>query len=125
MFDIKSDSAVYFLQEVENQNYELLFGDGVFGKALEEPNFIEAKYIVTNGKEGNSLSNFNFAGTVQDQEGRILSSNVSVITTDAPGLVVMILSQLSQLKSMLLKSILHKTRRLQHLIMKHYSSDLC
>ena len=85
LFDIKSDSAVYFLQEVENQNYELLFGDGVFGKALEEPNFIEAKYIVTNGKEGNSLSNFNFAGTVQDQEGRILSSNVSVITTDAPG----------------------------------------
>ena len=85
LFDVKPNSAVYFLQEVENQQYQLLFGDGIFGKALEEPNFIEAKYIVTNGKEGNSLSNFNFAGTITDQEGRILSSNVSVITTDAPG----------------------------------------
>ena len=85
LFDVKPNSAVYFLQEVENQQYQLLFGDGIFGKALEEPNFIEAKYIVTNGKEGNSLSNLNFAGTITDQEGRILSSNVSVITTDAPG----------------------------------------
>lgn len=85
LFDVKPNSAVYFLQEVENQQYQLLFGDGIFGKALEEPNFIEAKYIVTNGKEGNSLSNLNFAGTISDQEGRILSSNVSVITTDAPG----------------------------------------
>lgn len=85
LFDVKPNSAVYFLQEVENQQYQLLFGDGIFGKALEEPNFIEAKYIVTNGKEGNSLSNLNFAGTIADQEGRILSSNVSVITTDAPG----------------------------------------
>lgn len=85
LFDVKPTSAVYFLQEIENQQYELLFGDGVFGKALEEPNFIEAKYIVTNGKEGNTLNNFNFSGTVVDQEGRILSSNVSLITTDAPG----------------------------------------
>ena len=34
LFDIDGDSRVYFLQEVEDERYELIFGDGVFGKIL-------------------------------------------------------------------------------------------
>ena len=36
LFYIGSDSKVYYLQEVEDERYELIFGDGIFGKKLEE-----------------------------------------------------------------------------------------
>jgi len=84
LYDIKKNSAVYFLQEIENQQYELLFGDGIFGIKLEEPNFVEAKYIISNGVDGNGLTDFNFAGNIVDEEGRALAPGASVITTETP-----------------------------------------
>jgi hypothetical protein len=44
LFNINSQSEVYFIQEIENEQYELIFGDGVFGKALEDNNYIEVNY---------------------------------------------------------------------------------
>ena len=49
LFDINERSAVYFLQEVEGERYEILFGDGVFGTKLQEPNYIQANYIICDG----------------------------------------------------------------------------
>ena len=37
LFDVTSESAVFFIQEVEDEGYELIFGDGVFGAGLGEP----------------------------------------------------------------------------------------
>ena len=39
LFSVKSDSKVYYIQEIEDERYELFFGDDVFGQALEEGNF--------------------------------------------------------------------------------------
>ena len=36
---IDKNSRIYFVQETDNERYELLFGDGVFGRKLEEPNY--------------------------------------------------------------------------------------
>ena len=44
---ITGQSNVYFLNEVESERYELIFGDGIFGKALQDGNVIQASYIVT------------------------------------------------------------------------------
>ena len=41
LFEIGSDSPIYFLQEVENERYEILFGDGIFGLPVTEPNVID------------------------------------------------------------------------------------
>jgi len=81
LFDVTSESAVFFIQEVEDERYELIFGDGVFGVALEEPNYITATYIVSNGSDANNLSSFNFSGTLVDQNNRIITSGISLITT--------------------------------------------
>ena len=40
LFDIDGTSNVFFLQEIEDERYELIFGDGIFGKKLEEGNYI-------------------------------------------------------------------------------------
>ena len=87
LFDIDRESKVYYLQEVEDERYELFFGDNVFGKKLEEGNFVTADYIVNNGDTGNGVSNFQYAGKlVYTRNGTEYSvtSGVSLITTGLP-----------------------------------------
>ena len=66
---ITSTSNIYLLQETSDEKYELLFGDDVFGKKLESGNIIDISYIKTNGKAGNGIDNFNFAGLINDEDG--------------------------------------------------------
>ena len=86
LFDISKDSKVYFLQEIEDERYQLLFGDGVFGKKLEEGNFIEADYIVTNGDTGNGVGRLSFGGNLtysRNGEDYNITSGISLMTTNA------------------------------------------
>lgn len=84
LFGIDKESEVYFLQEIEDERYELIFGDDVFGKALQEGYYIEASYIVTNGDSGNGIGQFSFSGrltyTRNDTE-YVVSSGISLLTT--------------------------------------------
>jgi hypothetical protein len=81
LFDVTPQSAVFFIQEVEDERYELIFGDGVFGVPLEEPNYITVSYTVSNGSNANNLSSFVFSGTIVDQSERVITSGISLITT--------------------------------------------
>ena len=81
LFDVTPQSAVFFIQEVEDERYELIFGDGIFGVALQEPNYITASYVVSNGSNANNLSSFVFTGTLVDQSERLITSGISLITT--------------------------------------------
>jgi hypothetical protein len=81
LFDIDSNSAVFFIQEIEDERYELIFGDGIFGVKLEEPNYITVNYVVSNGENANNLSSFVFSGTLVDQSERVITSGISLITT--------------------------------------------
>jgi len=51
-------SAVYFLQESNNGNYQIYFGDGILGKALTDGNQIVVSYIVTSGPASYNANNF-------------------------------------------------------------------
>ncbi len=87
LFEINSDSKVYYIQEIEDERYELIFGDGVFGKALEEGNYITANYIVSNGDAANGISQFNFSGRLtytRNSTEYNVTSGVSLVT---PGVV--------------------------------------
>ena len=66
---ITSTSNIYLLQETSDEKYELLFGDDIFGKKLDSGNIIDISYIKTNGKSGNGIENFNFAGLIKDEDG--------------------------------------------------------
>lgn len=78
---ITSTSNTYLIQETTDEKYELLFGDGVFGKKLQNNNYITVTYIVTNGKEGNGVSNFTFSGVVRDQDDALVTSFVATPRT--------------------------------------------
>ena len=85
LFDIGGDSKVYFLQEISDERYELFFGDNIFGKALEEGNYITANYIVSNGDSGNGVSSFTFSGRLSYTRNSItynVTDGISLITTD-------------------------------------------
>ena len=85
LFDIDSTSKVYFLQEIEDERYQLIFGDGIFGKALEEGNYIVADYIVCNGDSANGVNQFEFAGKLtysRNGNSYTVTDGISLITTD-------------------------------------------
>ena len=84
LFEINQDSKVFFLQEIEDERYELIFGDGIFGKKLEEGNFIEVGYITSNGDSGNGISQFTFAGRItynRNSTEYVITSGISLLTT--------------------------------------------
>ncbi|AOV62051.1 baseplate wedge subunit [Synechococcus phage S-CAM7] len=78
---IDSNSEIYFLAEVNQENYELLFGDDIFGKALQNGQVIDSTYIVTKGKEGDGPANFTFSGSLVNDNGAITAPS-NVITVD-------------------------------------------
>jgi hypothetical protein len=84
LFKIDGQSEVYFLQEIEDERYELIFGDGIFGKKLEENNYIEVSYITTNGDSANGISQFLFSGKIIYTRNSIeynVTSGISLFTT--------------------------------------------
>ena len=82
LFNVNKDSMVYFLQEIENERYEVIFGDGVFGKKVEEPNFIEVSYITSSGADANGLQNFTFSGRLIDNGETSITTGISLVYTD-------------------------------------------
>ena len=84
LLDVKSDSKVYFLQEIENERYEIFFGDGIFGKKLEEGNFITINYITCNGDSANGVNQFQFSGKLTYTRNSIeytVTTGISLLTT--------------------------------------------
>ena len=80
LFDLNSQSKVFFIQEVENEEYELIYGDGIFGKKLRAPEYVTATYTVCNGSDANNISSFLFSGILQDDSDRSVETGVSLIT---------------------------------------------
>jgi len=78
ILDVNSETKTYFLNEVEDENYELFFGDGVLGKKLESGQFIEVTYLVTNGPDTNGAKTFVFNGIVDDRNNAVYPLNVVV-----------------------------------------------
>ena len=81
---VTSTSNIYLIQETSDEKYEVLFGDGIFGKKLSSGNIIEIGYIKTNGKAGNGVKQFNFAGTFKDQDGATESGFNAVLLALEP-----------------------------------------
>ena len=81
LLEVTSSSRVYFLQEIEDQRYEVIFGDGVFGEKLNALNYIEVSYIATKGEVANGISSFNFNGRLVDNNNNLVSTGLSLLST--------------------------------------------
>ena len=84
---ITGKSLIYYLQEIEDEQYEVIFGDGIFGKALDDGNIVEVSYIISNGPEGNGISNLAFSGRCTYSRNAVentITSGISLITAENP-----------------------------------------
>jgi len=85
LFEVTGESPVYWVQEIEDERYELIFGDGVFGIALQEPNFLEVTYLVNNGSNSNGVSDLTFNGKLTTSRDNVsVDSGISRITVNTP-----------------------------------------
>jgi len=61
---INGDSLVYFLQEGNNNYYEIYFGDGILGKKLKDGNIVKVSYITTDSTMSHGANTFYLMDTV-------------------------------------------------------------
>ena len=84
---ITGDSLIYYIQEIEDEQYEIIFGDGIFGKALADGNIVEVSYIISNGSEANGISNLSFSGKCTYTRNAVentITSGISLVTANNP-----------------------------------------
>jgi len=81
IIDVNKDSEVYLLQEIKDEKYEIIFGDGIFGKKLGNGWKVTVSYIVTNGESGNGASNFSFSGSFTSSSGATVVPSETVIVS--------------------------------------------
>ena len=79
ILNVKPTSTTFLIQEIQDEKYELLFGDGIFGRKIENGKTIDVTYIVTDGKDGNGPSSFTFAGTITNNNNALVSLNATPI----------------------------------------------
>ena len=82
ILDVTSDDKVYFINEIEDEKYEVFFGDGVIGRSLVNGEVVELSSVVTNGTATNGASTFRFNGTIHDENSSLIQIpyNVSDLT---------------------------------------------
>ena len=84
IFEVNEHSRLFLVQEIENEYYQILFGDNILGKKPENGSEITVSYIVTNGDVGNGAKNFTFSGKLTYNYGAndlAVTSGISNITT--------------------------------------------
>ena len=81
ILNISRNSEIYLAQEVQDEKYEILFGDGLFGKKLENASVVTARYIVTDGEDGNGPSEFSFQGSFTQSDKTLYTPSENIIVT--------------------------------------------
>jgi hypothetical protein len=64
LVEVASTTRVYYIEEVEDGQYELKFGDGVFGVALDAGNIVVLEYLVSNGTSANDIQTLTYADAI-------------------------------------------------------------
>ena len=81
ILSIDKNSEIFLAQEVQDEKYEILFGDGLFGRKLENDSVVSVRYIVTEGETGNGASNFSFQGSFTKSDGTLFTPSDSINVT--------------------------------------------
>ena len=84
IINVDSSSKIFLIREIQDEKYELKFGDGFFGKKLgtdagQDGNKITVRYITTDGEDGNGAQRFVFSGEVTKSDG----TNQTVVNFDS------------------------------------------
>ena len=89
ILDVGADDNVYFINESEDEDYEIFFGDGILGKKLTPGQVVHMSYVITNGPTTNGAKVFTFNGLMEDENGTPITVPFSVsninTTSEASG----------------------------------------
>lgn len=77
---INPNSPVYFITTDDQGHYEIIFGNGTYGRALENGNYIEISYVENTGELGNDAREFTYIG--DDLIGKDLQAVDVAINTE-------------------------------------------
>jgi len=80
ILNVDSTSKVFFIEEIEDDRYEILLGDGVLGKKVDNGSRVEVSYITTSGPESNGVRTFVFSGVIENPNGVSPNAFSTVIT---------------------------------------------
>ena len=78
---LDSSSKIFLIQEIEDEKYQVIFGDGILGEKLKNGDIIDVSYIVTAGTNGNGVNSFSFIGTLKSNSNSTIVTGISPITT--------------------------------------------
>ena len=81
ILNIDKNSEIFLAQEVQDEKYEILFGDGYFGRKLDNNSIITATFIVTDGETGNGASNFSFQGSFTKSDNTLFTPSDTINVT--------------------------------------------
>ncbi len=96
--NINGDTPVFYLSVNEDDYYEVFFGNGVYGSAVEHANLISCSFVATSGELGNNAKLFSFGGdytysgnpytiditTVSNAEGGLEAESVEDLRFNIP-----------------------------------------
>lgn len=82
LYGLNSNSEVYFVQGYNNDQYEIVFGDGISGKVLSNGNIVKVRYRSTNGEVGNKAVYFASTSKVGDQSTYPVTVTTNVSASD-------------------------------------------
>ena len=87
IFEVNQKSRLFLVQEIDDEKYQIMFGDNILGRQPANGSNINVSYIVTNGEAGNGAANFTFSGRLTYISGGVdvdITSGISLLTTTQP-----------------------------------------
>ena len=85
LFNLNSTSNVFFLQAAQNGQYEIVFGDGLFGRIPINGALVSAKYRISNGPAADGITSFHFADDIGALNGAIATVSDITVTANSSG----------------------------------------
>ena len=86
LLGIDKNSQVFFLQPSDNNRYEIVFGNDIFGRRPKNFSIVTADYIVNNGKDSNGISDLSLVDDLgPTNSGEVNNVTSTVVTNSADG----------------------------------------
>jgi hypothetical protein len=85
LYQLDGTSKVFFLQGCENNQYEIVFGDGLFGRTPLNGATITVSYVVTNGTDGNGIGDFTLSDDLSQSGTRATTSDITINVSSQNG----------------------------------------
>ena len=95
---VSGDDPIFIIKEYRDETYELIFGDGLIGKKLENNNVIEVSYVVCNEDSANGVQNFSFTGSIENNNNTNQPTTGIILNVDQPAIGGSTLEPISSIK---------------------------